>query len=113
MWSELDSLSVILAWEGEDRGPQRKLATETSRIGQLWVLLKNSASMNLVGEQSAGWGVGIHIHSQPHAHSTGVPTYMQMYTHPVHTTHMENTLKKIKTLNYVSVVGISTGTHMR
>lgn len=120
MWRGLVNLSVTLGWEGEDREPQRKLATKTSRTDELRVLLRDFASVNLVEEQSGGWGGG--FHGPPHAHSTYVCPYAcntyvcpyaLIYIQPMHATHMKNTSNKIKRLNYVSVVGISIRAQVR
>lgn len=87
MWSGHGSLSVALGWKGEDREPQRKLTTKTSRTGKLRVLLSDFASVNLVEEQS--WGEGFNLEPPP-AHST----YVCPYTCNIHTPNACHTHEK-------------------
>lgn len=84
MWRGLGSLSVTLGWEGEDREPERKLATKTSRTDELRVLLRDFASVNLVEEQSRGEGFN---RGPPHAHSTYVCPYTRKYTYTQFMSH--------------------------
>lgn len=44
-------LPGIPAWEGKDKIPQNKLASQTSHICELWGSLRDPVSMNKVEEQ--------------------------------------------------------------
>lgn len=96
--SRYGNLPIIVGLEDGKTGLKSKLASKTSLVGELWVLLRDSTSRNKVGAFSRITGSPHeHIHMCPY-HSTQEPTQAKTWTH-VYNTHMKMERKK-KRINY-------------